>query len=153
MTSPESHSAGRTAQLAVFQVGEYTCGLRIEDVYEINRKLHLTPVHEAPESIRGILDLRGNVVTVIDLARRLGLPPTEVTRTTRNVIVKCEQEIVGLLVDGVDDIVEIDEDAVLPTPPHLQKELGRAFLGVIPFGDDLVAILDISQVLSDSGRT
>jgi len=138
------------AQAAVFHVGRYVCALHISRIQEINKNLLLTPVHEAPDYVRGIINLRGNIVTVIDLRRKLGLEPITIQASTRNVIVKVDREMVGLLVDSVDDIVEIDSAAILPTPAHLAKELGDAFEGVVQFGDELVAILELQHLLSDA---
>lgn len=139
------------AQAAVFRVGRYVCGLFISSIQEINKNLTLTPVHEAPDYVRGIINLRGNIVTVIDLRRKLGLAPTTIETGTRNVIVKHDREMVGLLVDSVDDIVEIDRASVLPTPAHLAKELGDAFEGVVPLGSEIVAILQLRHLLNDVG--
>lgn len=139
------------AQAAIFRVGRYVCGLFIASIQEINKNLLLTPVHEAPTYVRGIINLRGNIVTVIDLRRKLGLEPTTIESNTRNVIVKLDREMVGLLVDGVDDIIEIDPSSVLPTPAHLAKELGDAFEGVVQLDSELVAILQLRHLLSDAG--
>jgi purine-binding chemotaxis protein CheW len=111
--------------------------------------LLLTPVHEAPDYVRGIINLRGNIVTVVDLARRLGLELTEIQPSARNVIVKHDREIVGFVVDAVDDIVDIDPVTILSTPAHLTKELGDAFRGVVPLGSELVALLELEYLLSD----
>jgi purine-binding chemotaxis protein CheW len=112
----------------------------------------LTPVHEAPAYVRGIINLRGNIVTVIDLNCKLGLESTTIGPTTRNVIVRVEREMVGLLVDSVDDIVEIDPTAILPTPTHIAKELGNAFHGVIQLGSELIALLELEHLLIDQSN-
>jgi purine-binding chemotaxis protein CheW len=137
-------------QAAVFHVGQYVCGLSIATIQEINKNLLLTPVHEAPDYVRGIINLRGNIVTVIDLRRKLGLEPISLQPSTRNVIVKLDREMVGLLVDAVDDIIEIDSATILPTPAHLAKELGDAFEGVVQLDNELVAILQLQYLLSDA---
>jgi len=139
-----------SAPLAVFHVGRYVCGLLISTIQEINKNLLLTPVHEAPDYVRGIINLRGNIVTVIDLRRRLGLESISLQPSTRNVIVKLDREMVGLLVDAVDDIVEVEQADIRPTPAHLAKDLGDAFEGVIQLGDELVAILELNYLLNDT---
>jgi purine-binding chemotaxis protein CheW len=136
-------------QLAVFHVGRYACALSISHVQEINKNLLLTPVHEAPAFVRGIINLRGNVVTVIDLRCKLDLDPIEVGPNTRNVIVKSDRELVGLLVDAVDDIIDVDQTDIRPTPTHLSKDLGEAFEGVVSFNQQLVALLDLERLLSE----
>jgi purine-binding chemotaxis protein CheW len=145
-TQPSTNVA---TQAAIFHVGRYACGLFISAIQEINKNLLLTPVHEAPSYVRGIINLRGNIVTVIDLRRKLGLEPISIDSTTRNVIVKVDREMVGLLVDAVDDIVEIDASTILPPPTHLAKELGDAFEGVIQLGNELIAILQLDYLLTD----
>jgi len=149
MSQSVATSSEQLTQLAVFHVGRYICALSIERVQEINKNLLLTPVHEAPAYVRGIINLRGNVVTVIDLRRKLGLEPIELGPTTRNVIVKSDREMVGLLVDAVDDIIDVPQATILPTPAHLAKELGESFEGVVPLNNELVAILELDHLLSD----
>jgi purine-binding chemotaxis protein CheW len=147
VTDAKSSPLSRPIQAAVFRVGRYVCGLFIASIQEINKNLLFTPVHEAPDYVRGIINLRGNIVTVIDLRRKLGLEPMTLQQSTRNVIVKLDREMVGLLVDAVDDIVELDPASILPTPPHLARELGDAFDGVVQLGNDLVAILQLGYLL------
>ncbi len=142
-------AASPSVQAAVFRVGRYACGLLIASIQEINKNLLLTPVHEAPNYVLGIINLRGNIVTVIDLARRLGLEATELQPGTRNLIVKHDREMVGFVVDSVDDIVELDPSAILPTPTHLTRELGDAFSGVVQLGSELIALLELEYLLRD----
>lgn len=149
MTQLGSAASAAPVQAAVFHVGEYVCGLRISSIQEINKNLVLTPVHEAPDCVRGIINLRGSIVTVIDLRRKLGLDPIALQPSTRNVIVKFDREVVGLLVDAVDDIIEIDLASILPPPAHLANKLGEAFEGVVQLDDELVAILQLHYLLSD----
>jgi purine-binding chemotaxis protein CheW len=142
-------AASPPVQAAVFRVGRYACGLLIASIQEINKNLLLTPVHQAPNYVLGIINLRGNIVTVIDLARKLGLPATELQPSTRNLIVKHDREVVGFVVDAVDDIVELDPSAILPTPTHLSRELGDAFRGVVQLGSELIALLELEALLRD----
>jgi purine-binding chemotaxis protein CheW len=150
MTQTATAVASVKAPFAVFRVGQHICGLLISNIQEINKNLLLTPVHEAPDYVRGIINLRGNIVTVIDLRRRLGLEPIALQSSTRNVIVKFEREMVGLLVDAVDDIIEVVTSDIRPTPAHLAKELGDAFEGVVQLGEELVAILGLEYLLNDT---
>jgi len=150
VTQTAAALASQSTPIAIFHVGRYVCGLMISSIQEINKNLLLTPVHEAPDYVRGIINLRGNIVTVIDLRRKLGLESVQLQASTRNVIVKLDKEMVGLLVDAVDDIVEIDPAGIKPTPAHLAKELGDAFEGVIQLEDELVAILELTHLLNDT---
>ena len=150
MTQIAAAQVAAVTPLAVFRVGRYMCGLLISNIQEINKNLLLTPVHEAPDYVRGIINLRGNIVTVIDLRRKLGMESVPLQSSTRNVIVKLDREMVGLLVDSVDDIVEVARSDIRPTPAHLAKELGNAFEGVVQLGDELVAILELNYLLNDN---
>lgn len=152
MTDAQEGAGTTPLQVAVFHVGQHVCGLVIDRVQEINRSLQLRVVHEAPDYVRGIVNLRGNIVTVIDLRRRLGLSPEPLSPSSRNVIVKVDREMVGLLVDSVDDIIELDPAAIVPTPTHLSRELGDAFEGVAQLGDELLALLQLEHLLNDFSR-
>lgn len=138
-------------QFAVFRVGEHLCALSIDAVHEISRIVAPTPVHEAPDYVRGIINLRGQIVTVVDLRRKLGLPPPPPGSSQRNLVVKSDQELVGLLVDEVDDIVEVPPRDLLPVPPNLVGEFGNHLGGVYQLEGELALLLALDNVLSDSG--
>jgi purine-binding chemotaxis protein CheW len=142
----------RRLQLALFRVGKFTCALDIDVVQEINRNALATVVHDAPSYVRGIINLRGHVVTVIDLRAKLGLPPLDTGRTPRGLVVKSHGELVGLLVDDVDDIVEVASGDITPTPPHLSGDFGSYFSGVYQLESDLVVVLDLDHLLDDTSQ-
>jgi len=103
------HAAGATAQrkavgLATFYVGEALCGMDILKVQEINKQMEVTRVPQAPEYVSGVLNLRGRIVTIIDLGKKLGLSPTQPTEASRNIIVNSQEEHIGLLVAGIADV-------------------------------------------------
>ena len=104
METPSAVRDGEV-ELVTFYVGELLLGAEIQYVEEINRHTDLTPVAHAHESVRGVMNLRGEVVTVLDLRSILGLGRTETTKNTRNVIVNTGGESIGLLVDRIADVV------------------------------------------------
>lgn len=138
-----------TQQIAVFRVGQYGCALSVSCVQEINRNVQVTPVHQAAHYVRGIINLRGQIVTVIDLQRKLGLGALKPSAQMRNVVVKSDQEMVGLLVSDVDDVIEVAPEEILPAPPHFAQELGGCLTGVYQLGSELIAVLDMDRVLRD----
>ncbi len=141
-SNDESTTSPATMQLVSFGVGDCVLGVEIEHVQEINRQLELTPVPGAPDSIRGVINLRGDVVTVLDLHRLLGLPATEPTRTSRNLVLKINGERVGVMVDNVSDILAISPEAISRRPPNLSQVDRRYIRGVHIRDEAVVVILD-----------
>ena len=125
-------------------------GIDIRHVQEINRQLEVTRVPHSPAEVRGVINLRGDVATVIDLRRLLELPPTEVTRESRNLIVNLEGESIGLLVDRISDILTIHEDQIEPSPANVRGIDGRLLTGVHALKSSIVVLLDIEEVFSDA---
>jgi purine-binding chemotaxis protein CheW len=114
-------------------------------VREINRILDITPVPHAPEYIRGLVNLRGQTVTVFDLGIRLGLDAREVRKSSHNIILK--EGSVGLLVDGIGDVIEARE-AQMERPPANLQGIGVEFIdSVVKLRDELLVILSSESIL------
>lgn len=139
-----------TRQFATFHVGDLLLGVDIQQVQEINRQLDLTPVPHAPHNVRGVINLRGEVATVIDLRRLLGLPPAEVTRESRNVIVHSHGEAIGLWVDRIADILTIDASEIEAPPANVNGIDGRFLAGVHSTPTSIIVLLDIEHVLGEA---
>jgi purine-binding chemotaxis protein CheW len=97
-----------------FYLGDECFALDILAVREINRRVALTPVHGAPPSVRGLLNLRGQIATVIDPAVRLGQPPRELGASTRLIVLDSSDELVGLCVDRIADVIELADAEIEP---------------------------------------
>jgi purine-binding chemotaxis protein CheW len=134
-------------ELATFYVGEALCGMDILKVQEINKLMEMTSVPQAPDYVMGILNLRGQIVTIIDLGKKLGLDTTEVTDSCRNIIVSSKGEYVGLLVTRISDVVDANWEKVEPPPANIGGVQGRYFKGVFKTDARLVGILDVEKVL------
>lgn len=147
--SAETKANKKTLELATFYVGEALCGIDILKVQEINKLLEMTEVPQAPEYAEGILNLRGQIVTVIDLGRKLDLSPTQLSSTSRNIIVNSQGEYIGLLVDRIGDVVLADWDKTEPPPPNIGGVRGKFFDGVFKTENSLIGILNIEEVLKD----
>ncbi len=135
-------------QLATFYVGDLLLALPIDYVQEINRNLDLTEVPHAPEHVRGVINLRGDVATVIDLRRILGFSPAEVTPQSRNLIVRSSDESIGLWVDQIADIISVSSEEIGPAPANVSGVEGRFFKGVYRTESEIVVLLDTGEVLS-----
>ncbi|MBN1931625.1 MAG: chemotaxis protein CheW [Desulfobacterales bacterium] len=137
----------KTTELATFYIGEALCGIDILKVQEINKVTNLTRVPQAPEYVSGILNLRGSIVTIIDIGRKMGLEPLEDIEQSRIIIVKFENEYVGLLVDRIADIEVAEADKISPTPSSVKGVDEKFFKGVLRTERDLILILDVKEVL------
>ncbi|MEO0531206.1 MAG: chemotaxis protein CheW [Planctomycetota bacterium] len=138
-------------QFATFYVGDLLMGVDIRLVQEINRQLDVTTVPNAPSHVRGVINLRGEVATVIDLRTVLGLPVAEENRDTRNLIVHSQGEAIGLWVDRISDILSISADQISPPPSNVDGVDGKFFLGVHTLDTEICVLLDVEQVLADRG--
>lgn len=135
-------------ELTVFLLGEAHYGIPVRQVKEINQNFTITPVPGAPEYVRGAVNLRGQIVTVIDLRMRFDLEQSEIGDTTRNIVVSFGDEQVALLVDSVEDITAVDHALFQPPPANLGGVQGRFFLSVYKREEDLISVLNIAEVLA-----
>jgi purine-binding chemotaxis protein CheW len=138
-----------TVELATFYIGEALCGMDILKIQEINRLMDMTHVPQAPGYVMGILNLRGEIVTIIDLGKKLGLEALEFGESARNIIVNAENEHVGLMVTSIGDVVEADWQKVEPPPANIGGVQGVFFKGVFKMQDGLIGILDVDRVLAE----
>ncbi len=159
-----------TRQIAAFLLGETLFGVNILLVKEIYRHMIISPIPDAPPQLRGLMNLRGRVVTVIDLAVCLGREPTAEMENTRLLIFKTQEEIlsfvnrsllpdialgediVGFIIDGMDDVFMMDDDALLPPPPNLKEIHEDLIQGVVKRAGRLVILLDVPAVLQQALR-
>jgi purine-binding chemotaxis protein CheW len=143
------HTGTKIVELATFYIGDSLCGMDILKVQEINKLLEMTEVPLAPDYVRGILNLRGQIVTVIDLGSKLNLSETATTGETRNVIVNSNGEYIGLLVDKIGDVERTAEDKIESPPANIGKIQGRYFEGVYKKEKSLIGILNVEEILKD----
>jgi purine-binding chemotaxis protein CheW len=141
-----------TVELATFYVGNALCGMDILNVQEINKLMDMTKVPQAPDYVTGILNLRGQIVTVVDLGKKLGLASSDVSETSRNIIVNADNEYVGLLVSSISDVVEADWEKVEKPPANIGGVQGAFFKGVFKTKDRLIGILDVHKVLAEESK-
>ncbi|MCA9240864.1 MAG: chemotaxis protein CheW [Planctomycetales bacterium] len=149
LEDPSASTRGIERQFATFYLGDMLFGVDISSVQEINRQVDITPVPHAPKHVRGVINLRGEVATVIDLRTVLGLPPSEVGRDTRNLIVHSQGEAIGLWVDRISDILTVKVDDICTPPANVDGIDGKFFQGVHAMKDNIVVLLDVEAVLAD----
>jgi purine-binding chemotaxis protein CheW len=132
---------------ATFLLGQAAFGVDTAQIQEVVRLGNLTPVHHAPAYVVGIRNLRGRIVTVIDLRTRLELGRVATGPESRILIVEAQGEPIGLLVDQVADTIDINTADIHPAPPNVNGVQSRHLRGVCRNGARLVALLDLAAVL------
>ncbi len=135
-------------QLVAFEVQGIRLGIDIRAVREINRLVEVTPVPDAPPSIHGVVNLRGEVVTVINAHRILGVGSPRTDGRGRNLILHVGKEPIGMLVDSVADIIEISKDQLQPCPANI-RGIQRTFVDSVYLGDEgTVVVVDPAALLA-----
>jgi purine-binding chemotaxis protein CheW len=138
----------KNLQLVVFNVGKELYGVGIDKVQEIVRVPDVTEVPDAPVFLEGVINLRGKVVPVIDLRKRLRLQGIEKTKLTRVLITENGRSQVGLLVDSVSEVLKAQPDSV-EEPPEMISAIGVEYItGVVKAEERLIILLDIKKILS-----
>ena len=136
-------------QCVTFRLDEEVYGINVMLVQEVLRVTDIAPVPGAPGYVVGIINLRGNVVTVIDTRMRFGLPTREMDDTTRIVIIEAEKQTVGIVVDSVAEVVDIYSNEIESAPNVGNDETARYIEGVVSRRDDLLILVDLNKLLSD----
>jgi purine-binding chemotaxis protein CheW len=140
-------------QLVVFELANEHYGLDISAVEGIIKMQAITKMPQAPAFVEGVTNLRGTVVPVIDLRKRFSLPVLEHTKDTRIVVVYMEKTKIGMIVDGVSEVLRIPEESIEPTPPMVST-VNTAFIrGIAKLEGRLVTLLDLTRVLSYDEQT
>lgn len=132
-----------------FQLEEETYGINVMQVREVLRYTEIAPVPGAPDYVLGIINLRGNVVTVIDTRSRFGLVDGEVTDNTRIIVIESEHQVIGILVDSVAEVVYLRSSEIDTTPSVGTDESAKFIQGVSNRDGKLLILVDLNKLLSD----
>ncbi|GFN31873.1 chemotaxis protein CheW [Paenibacillus xylaniclasticus] len=140
---------GEELKVIVFALGEEQYGIEVDKVRTIERMQPITRVPKAPGFIKGVINLRGIVVPVLDLRGRFGLEETAATENSRIIIVAANELEVGFIVDSANDVIDIDSD-MIDSPPEVIGGIKAKYLqGIAKIGDSqLLIMLNLSEVLN-----
>lgn len=136
-------------QWVTFYLDNEKYGIKVMQVQEVLRVTEIAPVPGAPDYVLGIINLRGNVVTVIDTRKRFGLPEHELSDDTRIVIIEAENQVVGILVDSVAEVVDLLPNNIETAPNVGNDESSKYIQGVSSLENDLLILIDVFKLLSD----
>ncbi|PKF79056.1 chemotaxis protein CheW [Vibrio sp. vnigr-6D03] len=136
-------------QWVTFQLEDETYGINVMQVREVLRYTEIAPVPGAPDYVLGIINLRGNVVTVIDTRSRFGLMQGEITDNTRIIVIESERQVIGILVDSVAEVVYLRSSEIDTTPSVGTDESAKFIQGVSNRDGKLLILVDLNKLLSD----
>jgi purine-binding chemotaxis protein CheW len=144
----ERKAAEATEHLATFFLGREEYGVDVRLVQEIIRVSEITQVPRAPDFINGVINLRGRIIPVVDLKKKLGLGVVEIVRTSRIVVVKIKERLVGLLVDGASQVLRVPVSAIEAAPDEVTEIDAHAIRGVAKLPGRLIILMDLTKTLS-----
>lgn len=142
----EALASAQEIEMLSFRLGDEEYAVMVDAVKEVLKTRDLTPVPNSPDYVLGVMALRGPVLPVIDLCRRLGLPPGKKDEKSRIIVVSVNEEDAGIQVDRVTGVIKILPDAMRPTPETIEH--GAEFLrGIVRKDDKLYILLDIEKAV------
>ncbi|MCG4453671.1 MULTISPECIES: chemotaxis protein CheW [unclassified Pseudomonas] len=136
-------------QWVTFHLDNETYGINVMQVQEVLRYTEIAPVPGAPSYVLGIINLRGNVVTVIDTRQRFGLDSAPVTDNTRVVIIEADKQVVGIMVDSVAEVVYLRQSEVETAPNVGNDESAKFIQGVCNKNGELLILVELDKMMSE----
>ena len=152
ITGKNDNIEGAMSEFVTAMIGDQLFGLPISRVQDVFMPDRVTRVPLSAPEIAGVLNLRGRIVTAIDMRRRLSLPPRGDDRPSMAVGIELKGESYGLLIDTVGEVMKLGDDTREPNPVNLDPRLARVSGGVHRLEGQLMVILDVDQVLSASAE-
>ncbi|WMW22811.1 chemotaxis protein CheW [Methanolobus mangrovi] len=138
-------------QLVIFNLGLEEFGVNIMQVQEIIRMPEITRIPRSPDYIKGVINLRGKIIVVMDLDKRFGMSQKELTDESRVVVVDIEGTVIGLVVDSVSEVIRLQGSNIEQTPEIISQKINAEFLkGVGKLEDRLLILLDLQNIINES---
>lgn len=152
MSSQASNAKGSEdpiLQWVTFKLDNETYGINVMRVQEVLRYTEIAPVPGAPSYVLGIINLRGNVVTVIDTRQRFGLSTGEISDNTRIVIIEADKQVVGIMVDSVAEVVYLRQSEIETAPNVGNEESAKFIQGVCNKNNELLILVELDKMMSE----
>jgi purine-binding chemotaxis protein CheW len=144
--------SGKTLQAVTFALGSEEYGVDIAQVQEINRMVTITHVPRAPQFMEGVINLRGQLIPIIDLRTRFGMERSERTKNTRIVVTEIGNKRIGMVVDSVSEVLRIPVEQIEDAPDLVAGVDTEYIRGVGKMGDRLIIMLDLGRVISGNEK-
>ena len=136
-------------QWATFLLADELYGIDVMQVKEVLRLTEIAPVPGSAHYIVGIINLRGNVITVIDTRTLFGMPATEATDDSRIIVIELEDQVVGMMVDSVAEVIYLRQSEIESTPNVGTDESSKFIQGVSYHNEELIILLDLNRMIDD----
>jgi purine-binding chemotaxis protein CheW len=150
MTSESATDTHGQMQCVTFELNNESYGINVMQVQEVLREIEVAPVPGAPHYVIGIINLRGNVVSVIDARSRFGLASIERTVMSRIIVIEAHKQIIGILVDSVAEVVDVKLDEIETAPNVGNEESSRYIDGIVSSDDKLLILVNLDKLLSEA---
>jgi purine-binding chemotaxis protein CheW len=144
--------SGKTLQVVTFALGSEEYGVDIAQVQEINRMVTITHVPRAPQFMEGVINLRGQLIPIIDLRSRFGMERTDRTKNTRIVVTEIGSKRIGMVVDSVSEVLRIPVEQIEDAPDLVAGVDTEYIRGVGKMGDRLIIMLDLARIISGTEK-
>lgn len=128
-------------------------GIPIADVVQIISMQEITPLPDFPDYLKGVINLRGNIIPVIDIRIRFGKPEAEYNENTCIIVTSIEDSYIGFIVDSVDEVTDLDEDSISPAPKVSKNITNRYLSGIGQIDNQVVLLLDVTKILAENEWT
>lgn len=151
--SKSTKAASETRQLCTFLIDDMLFGVDVTNVQEVIRYQEMTKVPLASSTVRGLINLRGQIVTAIDMRARLGLPPRSDDALPMNVVASTGDGVVSLLVDEIGDVLEVEERSFERAPETMNAMFRELVPGVFKLSGQLLLLLDSQRVANIGGTS
>jgi purine-binding chemotaxis protein CheW len=135
-------------QIVVFRLGDEEFGVNISEVWKIIRMEQITKIPNTDIFIKGVINLRGGIVVIIDLSMKLGFPSKQDDKNTRIIVIELKDAMVGMIVDSATEMMRLSPEQVKPAPPMITQKINGDYIeGVGIIGDRLLILLDLAKTL------
>lgn len=148
-TQHKHNQDDQVLQYVTFRLDQEAYGINVMQIQEVLRYSEIAPVPGSPDYVLGIINLRGNVVTVIDTRRRFGLSDAEITDTTRIVVMETGDQVMGILVDSVAEVMYLKSSEIEAAPNVGSEESARFIQGVCNKNGELIILVEFDKMLND----
>ncbi len=140
----------RATQVIVFRLGDERYGVEISQVREIIRPTQITRIPNAPDFVEGVINLRGQITTIVNLRKRFGMEAKPIDNDTRIIVVEHDNAVIGMMVDSVNEVKYLSEKEIESLPSIITSRSEVKFLkGIGKLPDGLMILIDLNKVLSD----
>lgn len=147
MSAIDNNQSSGQLQLVSFKIADEEFGVNILEVQEIIRMVEITTVPQTLDYVEGVINLRGKVIPVVDLRKRLSMESREADQNTRIVVVDIDHEIMGLIVDSVSEVLRIPAGSIEPAPEIITGLEAEYIKGVVKLDEKLLMSLDLSKIV------